>query len=248
MPSKLSGKVAVVTGGSQGIGACVASYLSAAGAAVVVNYASRRERADEVVEQINANNGRAVAVQGDVSEPSQVERLFAETAHIFGSIDILVNNAGRVEAAPLGAIDMGHLQRLFEVNVYGLILTCQAALSYFGTAGGSIINISSDVSRIAPPGMGAYSATKAAVDSLTRTFSKELGARRIRVNAINPGPIETEGAAMRGPLEELRELGRQRALGRIGSPADIAPLVAFLCSDEASWITGESYFITGGLC
>lgn len=247
MTTELQGKVAVVTGASQGIGACIARALAAAGAAVVVNYASRRDRADEVVAAIEADGGRAIAVQADVSQRTQVAQLFAVAVQTFGPIDILVNNAGVVEAAPLGEISSAHFQRLFDVNVLGPILLIQEAVAHFRAAGGSIINLSSDVSRIAPPGMGVYSASKAALDSLTRTFAKELGARRIRVNAINPGPIETENSAARGSIEELRALGQQRVLGRVGRPEDLAPLVVLLASDEAAWMTGETYFLTGGL-
>lgn len=213
----------------------------------MVNYRSRRDAADRVVAAIAAAGGRAVAIQADVSDPRQVERLFAESVQALGPIDILVNNAGVVDAAPLGSITPEHFRRLFEINVLGLILVTQEALKHFRPEGGSIINISSDVSTVAPPGMGVYSATKSAVDSLTRTFSKELGARKVRVNAINPGPVETEGAHARGSVEQLRELGRQRSLQRIGRPDDIAPLAVFLASDDASWITGESYCVTGGL-
>ncbi|GAB1424400.1 glucose 1-dehydrogenase [Thauera terpenica] len=248
MPQKLSRKVAVVTGASQGIGAEIARCLAGAGASVVVNYNSGRDGADRVVAAITAAGGSAVAIQADVSDSRQVERMFAESVQIFGPIDILVNNAGVVDAAPLGSITPQHFHRLFETNVLSLILVTQEALKHFRPEGGSIINTSSDVSTVAPPGMGVYSATKSAVDSLTRTFSKELGARNIRVNAINPGPTETEGAHARGSIEQFRELGKQRALKRIGHPEDIAPLVAFLASDDASWMSGEAYYITGGLC
>lgn len=247
MSQKLSGRVAVVTGAAQGIGAEIAGHLAAAGAAVVVNYRSRRDAADRVVAKIAATGGRAVAIQADVSDPQQVERLFAETVQAFGPIDILVNNAGVVDVALLGSITPEHFRRLFEINVLGLILVTQEALKHFRPEGGSIINTSSDVSIVAPPGMGVYSASKSAVDSLTRTFSKELGARNVRVNAINPGPVETEGAHARGAVEQFRELGKQRSLQRIGRPDDIAPLVVFLASGDASWITGESYYVTGGL-
>lgn len=247
MSQNLSGKVAVVTGASKGIGAEIAGRLAAAGAAVVVNYGADREGAERVVADIVAGGGRAVALQADVSDPGGVERLFAESVRAFGPIDILVNNAGVVDAAPLGAITPAHFRRLFEVNVLGVILVTQEAIKHFRPEGGSIVNTSSDVSAIAPPGMAVYSASKSAVDSLTRTFSKELGARNIRVNAVNPGPTETEGAHARGSIELLRELGKQRSLQRIGRPDDIAPLVVFLASDDASWITGESYYVTGGI-
>ncbi|MBW7903739.1 MAG: glucose 1-dehydrogenase [Rhodocyclaceae bacterium] len=247
MSQNLSGKVAVVTGASKGIGAGIAGRLAAAGAAVVVNYGSDREGAERVVADIVAGGGRAVAVGANVSDPGGVERLFAESVRAFGPIDILVNNAGVVDAAPLGAITPAHFRRLFEVNVLGVILVTQEAIKHFRPEGGSIVNTSSDVSTIAPPGMAVYSASKSAVDSLTRTFSKELGPRNIRVNAVNPGPTETEGAHARGSIELLREVGRQRSLQRIGRPDDIAPLVVFLASDDASWITGESYYVTGGL-
>lgn len=247
MSQNLSGKVAVVTGASKGIGAEIASRLAAAGAAVVVNYGSDREGAERVVAGIVAGGGRAVAVGANVSDPGGVERLFAESVRAFGPIDILVNNAGVVDAAPLGAITPAHFRRLFEVNVLGVILVTQEAIKHFRPTGGSIVNTSSDVSTIAPPGMAVYSASKAAVDSLTRTFSKELGARNIRVNAVNPGPTETDGVRARGSVEQFRELGKQRSLQRIGRPDDIAPLVVFLASDDAAWITGESYYVTGGL-
>lgn len=247
MSQKLSGKVAIVTGASSGIGAEIARHLAAAGAAVAVNYSSSSSGADRVVAAITAAGGSAVAIQADISDPQQVDRLFAESTRAFGPINILVNNAGVVDGAPLGSITREHFWRLFDINVLGVILTTQAALAHFCPEGGSIINISSDVSAVAPPGMGVYSASKSALDSLTRTFSKELGARNIRVNAINPGPIETEGAHARGVIELSRELGRQRSLQRIGRPEDIAPIVVFLASDDASWITGEAYYITGGL-
>lgn len=221
--------------------------MAAAGAAVVVNYGSDRECAERVVAGIVAVGGRAVAVRADVSDPRDVERLFAESVRAFGPIDVLVNNAGVVDAAPLGSITPEHFRRLFEINVLGVILVTQEALKHFRSGGGSIVNTSSDVSTIAPPGMGVYSASKSAVDSLTRTFSKELGERNIRVNTVNPGPIETDGAHARGSIEQFRELGKQRSLQRIGRPDDIAPLVVFLASDDAAWITGESYYVTGGI-
>jgi 3-oxoacyl-[acyl-carrier protein] reductase len=247
MSHNLSGKVAVVTGASKGIGAGIAARLAMAGAAIIVNYAADRERAELVVAGIVAAGGRAIAVQADVSDPHDVERLFTESVRAFGLIDILVNNAGIFDGASLEAITPEHFHRLFEINVLGTILTTQGALGYFKPGGGSIVNISSDVSRLNPPGMGVYSASKAAVDSLTKTFAKELGGRNIRVNAVNPGPIETDGVRARGAVEQFRLLGKQRSLQRVGSTDDVTPLVAFLASDDAAWITGESYYVTGGI-
>ena len=244
---KLSGKVAVVTGASKGIGSGIAKHLGAAGAAVVVNYSSSKAGADIVVAEITASGGKAIALPANVSMPAEVERLFAEANAAFGKLDILVNNAGVFDIAPLGTITTGHFQRLFEINVLGTILATQEALKYFNPAGGSIINTSSNVSTLSPAGTAVYNATKSAIDGLTRTFAKELGARKIRVNSINPGPTESDGVHAQGLLEMFKKLGEQTALGRIGQPDDIAPAVVYLASDDSSWVTGETHYITGGI-
>jgi 3-oxoacyl-[acyl-carrier protein] reductase len=245
--NKLAGKVALVTGASKGIGAAIARHLGAEGAAVVVNYSSSREGADRVVTEIAANGGKAIAVQANVAKPADIGRLFAETSKAFGALDILVNNAGVYEAAPLGQITEDSFHRHFNLNVLGLILTTQEALKHFGPQGGSIVNISSIVSTLSPAGMAVYNATKSAVDNLTRTFAKELGPRKIRVNSINPGPVETEGTHAAGMMGQFQELVSGIPLGRYGQPEDIAPAVAFLASPESGWITGETLCVAGGL-
>lgn len=247
--NKLSGKVAVVTGASKGIGASIARQLAAEGASVVVNYASSRKGADQVVSDIAKNGGRAVAVQADVSKKADIERLFAETKKAFGKVDVLVNNAGIYEFSPLEQVTEEHFHKQFNLNVLGLILTTQEALKYFGPDGGSIINISSSASTIAPPNTAVYSATKGAVDTATRVLAKELGARKIRVNAINPGMVITEGVQTAGLHESdfRRQLESQTPLGRIGQVEDIAPAAVFLASSDSAWITGETFVITGGL-
>ena len=247
---KLAGKVAVVTGASKGIGAAIAKHLAAAGAAVVVNYASSKTGADNVVADITSAGGQAIAVQGDVSKQADIERLFAETTKAFGQLDILVNNAGIYEFYPLENITTEHFHKQFDLNVLGLILTTQEAVKHFRPAGGSVVNISSIVSgTFAAPNGSVYSATKAAVDAITRSLSKELAARKIRVNAVNPGMVETEGFHAAGIAESdmRKQVEAQTPLGRIGQPQDIAPAVVFFASDDASWITGESLYITGGL-
>jgi 3-oxoacyl-[acyl-carrier protein] reductase len=245
---KLSGKVAVVTGASKGIGASIATHLAAEGASVVVNYSSSKAGAEKVVNEITRNGGKATAVQADVAKQADIDRLFAETKKAFGRLDILVNNAGVYEFAPLEQVTPEHFRRHFDLNVLGLLLTTQAALKHFGPEGGSVINTSSVVSTFGVPGGSVYSATKGAVDSLTRSLAKELGARKIRVNTVNPGMIETEGAHTAGVLEGDMRKGIEAAtpLGRIGQPQDIAPAVVFLASDDSSWVTGESFFISGG--
>lgn len=244
--NKLAGKVAVVTGASKGIGAGIARHLAAAGAKVVVNYASSRDAADQLVARITEAGGEAIAIHGNVAVPADAERLFAEAADAYGPIDILVNNAGVFDFAPLGTITPEHFHRLFDINVLGLILSTQEALKHFNPAGGSIINTSSIVSTQPPAGSGVYNATKSAVDGLTRTFAKELGAKNIRVNAINPGPIETDGVHSQGLIEEFRKMGARTLLGRIGQPDDLGPAVVHLASDDASWTTGAIHEITGG--
>jgi 3-oxoacyl-[acyl-carrier protein] reductase len=247
--NKLAGKVAVVTGAGKGIGAAIAKALAAEGAAVVVNYSSSRESADRVVGEITSNGGRAVAVQANIAKKADIERLFAETKKAFGALDILVNNAGIYEFAPLGQITEEHFNKHFNLNVLGLILATQEALKYFNPAGGSVINISSIASTGALPGGSVYSATKASVDAVTRVLAKELAGRKIRINAINPGMIETEGLHATGiaASDFRKETEKQIPLGRIGQPSDVAPAVVFLASSDSSWITGETVFITGGM-
>lgn len=245
---KLEGKVAVVTGASKGIGAAIAKQLAEAGAAVVVNYASSKGAAQQVVSEITHNGGKAVAVQADLSERADIVRLFAETKAHFGRVDVLVNNAGIYEFSPIENVTEEHFHKQFNVNVLGLLLATQEALKYFSEIGGSIINISSVVSTSAIPMASVYSATKAAVDAVTKSLSKELGPRQIRVNSINPGMVETEGfhAAGIAGSELQKKVEAQTPLGRIGQPNDIATAALFLASADSSWITGETFFISGG--
>lgn len=249
MTKTLTGKVALVTGASKGIGASIAKHLAAEGAAVVVNYALSKEGADEVVAEIADKGGRAIAVQADVAKKAEIERLFSETKMAFGRLDILVNNAGIYEFSPLEDITEDHFHRQFNLNVLGLLLVSQEGIKYFGDEGGNIINISSIASTYAPPNASVYSATKGAVDSITRSLSKELGSRGIRVNAINPGMVETEGVRAAGITEsDMRtQIEAQTPLGRIGQPQDIATAAIFLASPASSWITGETLTIAGGL-
>lgn len=246
--TKLAGKVAVVTGASKGIGAAIAKDLAAAGAAVVVNYASSRAGADAVVADITAAGGRAVALQADVSKKADIERLFAETQKAFGKLDVLVNNAGVYEFLPLEQITEEHFHKQFNLNVLGLLLATQQAVKLFGPEGGSVINLSSVVTTAAPPASAVYSATKGAVDTVTKVLAKELGPRKIRVNAINPGMIETEGLHAAGFAEgDFRKgIEAQTPLGRIGQPRDIATVATFLASDDSGWITGETFVTAGG--
>jgi len=246
--SNLAGKVAVVTGASKGIGAAIAVQLAADGAAVVVNYASSKAGADKVVGEITAQGGKAIAVQADVAKKKDIERLFAETNKAFGQTDILVNNAGVYEFAPLEQITEEHFHKQFNLNVLGLILATQEAAKQFGASGGSVINISSVASTAAPPAASVYSATKGAVDTLTKSLAKELGPRKIRVNAINPGMVETEGVHAAGFIgsDFQKEHVAQTPLGRIGQPQDIATVAAFLASTDSGWITGETILAAGG--
>jgi 3-oxoacyl-[acyl-carrier protein] reductase len=248
MAGKLTGKVAVVTGASKGIGAAIAKQLADEGAAVVVNYATSKQGADRVVAEITGKGGRAVAVQADVAKPADIERLFAQAKKAFGRVDVLVNNAGIFEFAPLEEVTPEHFHKQFDLNVLGLVLASQEAARQFGTGGGSIINISSVVATSAPPNASVYSATKAAVDAVTRSLAKELGPRHIRVNAINPGLVETEGAQAGGfsSGDFRKQIEAQTPLGRIGQPQDIAPAAVFLASDDSRWITGETLHIAGG--
>jgi 3-oxoacyl-[acyl-carrier protein] reductase len=246
---KLEGKVAIVTGASKGIGASIATHLADAGAAVVVNYASSKAGADRVVGEIKGRGGRAVAVQADVAKADDVERLFSEAKATFGRLDIVVNNAGVYDFLPIEQVTEAHFHRQFDLNVLGLILAAKEAVKHFGAAGGSIVNISSVASTAAPPNASVYSATKAAVDAVTRSLAKELGPRNIRVNAINPGMVDTEGFRTAG-LEESdfrKQIETQTPLGRIGQPQDIAPAAVFLASSDAAWITGETLHIAGGM-
>jgi 3-oxoacyl-[acyl-carrier protein] reductase len=246
---KLIGQVAVVTGASKGIGAGIARHLAGEGAAVVVNYSSSKEGADQVVDQIAKRGGKAIAVQGDVAKKKDIERLFAETKKAFGRLDVLVNNAGVYQFAPLEAATESEFHREFNTNVLGLILATQEAVKHFGADGGSIINISSTVTSLTPPNTAVYTGTKGAVDAITRTLAKELGPRGIRVNAINPGMVETEGVVSAGFNEgEFRKgVEAQTPLGRIGQPDDIAPAAVFFASPDSKWITGETLRVAGGL-
>lgn len=249
MSQKLAGKVAVVTGASKGIGASIARHLADEGAAVVVNYASSKAGADKVVADITKAGGKAIAVQADVSKPDDIRRLFAETQRQFDKLDVLVNNAGVYEFAPISEVTAEHFHKQFDLNVLGLLLATQEAVKYFGSAGGAIVNVSSIVADLAPPNTSVYSATKAAVNAITRSLAQELGARKIRVNAVNPGMIETEGTHSAGITNSdfRKETEAQTPLGRIGQPQDIAPAVVFLASDDSSWVTGETLYISGGL-
>jgi 3-oxoacyl-[acyl-carrier protein] reductase len=248
MSQRLTGKVAVVTGASKGIGAAIALHLAAEGAAVVVNYASSKEGADRVVAEITGKGGRAVAVQANVAKQADIQRLFAETKKAFGRLDILVNNAGIYEFAPIESVTPEHFHKQFDLNVLGLLLTTQEALKQLG-AGGSIINISSVAATATLPATSVYSATKAAVDAVTRSLAKELGPRQIRVNSINPGMVETEGVHAAGIADSdfRRQTEAQTPLGRIGQPQDIGPAAVFLASGESGWITGETLYIAGGI-
>jgi 3-oxoacyl-[acyl-carrier protein] reductase len=249
MSKKLEGKVAVVTGASKGIGASIATHLAAEGASVVVNYANSRQGAERVVAEIVSKGGKAVAVQADVAKEADIRRLFDETKKAFGKLDILVNNAGIYEFAPLENVTAEHFHKQFDLNVLGLLLTTREAVKQFGTSGGSIINISSVVGASPQPNASVYSATKAAVDAVTRSLAKELGPRNIRVNSINPGMVETEGlhsAGMSGG-DFRKQVEAQTPLGRIGQPQDIAPAAVFFASDDSRWITGETLLIAGGM-
>lgn len=250
MANRLANKVAVITGASKGIGAAIAKHYAAEGASVVVNYSASKAGAEQVVADITKAGGKAIAVQANVANKADIERLFAQAIQTYGTVDILVNNAGIYEFSPLEEVTEEHFHKQFNLNVLGLILTTQEAVKHFSEAGGSIVNISSLVSGTFAPATGAvYSATKAAVDAVTRSLSKELGPRKIRVNAINPGMVETEGLHGAGFAEgEFRtQIENQTPLGRIGQVQDIAPAAVFLASDDAAWITGEALYIAGGL-
>jgi 3-oxoacyl-[acyl-carrier protein] reductase len=248
--NKLKNKVAVVTGASKGIGASIAKQFAAAGAKVVVNYASSKEGADKVVKEITDNGGRAIAVHADVSNEADVTRLFEETEKAFGTLDILVNNAVHQGYAPIEQVSAESFHQSFNVNVLGPILTIKASLKLFGNKGGNIINISSGASKMPLPAASLYSATKAALDAITISLSKELGAQNVRVNSILPGATETEGAASAGVTagsEYEKMFIANTPLGRRGQPEDIAKAAVFLASDDAAWITGEQISVSGGM-
>jgi 3-oxoacyl-[acyl-carrier protein] reductase len=246
--SKLAGKVAVVTGASKGIGASIAEHFGAAGASVVVNYSSSKAGADAVVAKIVAKGGKAIAVQGDVSKQEDIVRLFAETKKAYGKLDILVNNAGIYDFKPLGEISADHFHKQFNLNVLGLILTTQEAVKLIGEEGGSIINISSLVGQMPAATGSVYSATKAAVDSLAVSLSQELGPKKIRVNSLNPGMVETEGLHAVGFAESdfRNHVEATTPLGRIAKPEDIATAAVFFASDDAGWVTGQTLILSGG--
>ncbi|MBI2361431.1 MAG: glucose 1-dehydrogenase [Deltaproteobacteria bacterium] len=246
---KLTGKVAIVTGASKGIGAVIAKHMAAEGAAVIVNYASSKEGADRVITEITRNGGKAIAVQANVAKQAEIKHLFSEAKKAFGRIDILVNNAGIYEFSPLEGVTEEHFRKQFDLNVLGLILASKEAVRHFDCAGGSIINISSVASTTAPANTSVYSATKAAVDAVTRSLAKELGPRNIRMNSINPGMVETDGLRTVGLMESdfRKEVESRTPLGRIGQAEDIAPAAVFLASSDSAWMTGETLYITGGL-
>jgi 3-oxoacyl-[acyl-carrier protein] reductase len=246
--SRLKNKVAVVTGASKGIGAGIAKGLAAEGAAVVVNYASSRAGAEQVVKEITGKGGKAIAVQGDVAKAADVERLFAETQKAFGRLDVLVNNAGVYAFTPLEEVKEAEFHRIFDTNVLGTILATREAAKYLGE-GGTVINIGSVVSRLTPPGSVVYTATKGAVDAVTHVLARELGPKKIRVNSINPGGVETEGfhAAGFAGSDFEKAMVAQTPLGRMGQPQDIAPIAVFLASEESGWLTGETLLASGGM-
>ena len=246
---KLNGKVAVVTGASKGIGADIAKQFAAEGAAVVVNYASSKEGADRVVDQIAKRGGKAIAVRANVARKADIEHLFVEAKKAFGKIDILVNNAGVYDWSPIEEITEEQFHKHFDVNVLGLLLATQEAVKQFDSTGGNIINVSSTVTSLTPPGSSVYTGTKGAVDAITRTLAKELGPRKIRVNAIRPGMVITDGVITGGFHEsDFRTMMEsQTPLGRIGQTDDIAPAAVFFASDDSKWVTGETLLIAGGL-
>jgi 3-oxoacyl-[acyl-carrier protein] reductase len=248
MSKKLSGKVAIVTGASKGIGASIALHLAKEGASVAVNYSSSKEGADRVVEEIVQNGGKAIAIQGDMTKQKDITSLLDQTIKTYGKLDILVNNAGVYEFNPLENVTTENFHKMFDLNVLGLLLATKEAVKHFGSSGGNVINISSVASTAGIANASVYSATKAAVDAITKTLAKELGPKKIRVNSVNPGMVETEGVATAGFLESdfRKQIEKETPLGRIGKPKDVAPAVVFLATDDASWITGETLYISGG--
>lgn len=246
---KLKNKVAVVTGASKGIGADIAKGLAAEGASVVVNYASSKEGAERVVQEIKAGNGKAIAVQADVAKEADVKRLFAETTKAFGQVDILVNNAGIYQFAPLDDITEEQFHRMFNTNVLGLLLATREAARNFNGSGGSVINVGSAVTELHPPTSAVYTATKGAVDAITLVLANELGPRKVRVNSINPGVVNTEGTQTAGIMGSEFETNAvaKTPLGRYAEPRDITPVAVFLASDDSRWLTGETIVASGGL-
>jgi len=246
--SKLKGKVAVVTGASKGIGAAIAKSLAAEGASVVVNYASSKAGADKVVAAITAAGGKAVAVAGDVSKAAEAQGLIAAAIKNYGRLDILVNNSGVYEFAPIESVTEESFHRIFNINVLGLLLTTQAAVKHLGE-GASIINIGSAVTRVTPANSSVYTGTKGAVDAITGVLSRELGPKKIRVNTLNPGIVETEGTVSAGFIgsDFEKSIVSQVPLGRSGQVGDIAPLAVFLASDDSGWLTGEQLVASGGM-
>ncbi len=249
MSKKLAGRVAVVTGASKGIGASIAKALAEEGASVIVNYSSSKQAAERVVAEISARGGRAIAVQGDVSKPTDIERLLSETKRSFDRLDILVNNAGTYEFAPLDSVTEQHFHKHFDLNVLGLLLATKEAVKHMGPEGGSVINISSVASSMRMPNSAVYAASKAAVDAITGVLAKELGPRKIRVNAISPGMIETEGSRAGGFVgtDFQKTVEAQAPLGRMGQPDDIAPTAVYLASSDSKYMTGETLLVSGGL-
>jgi 3-oxoacyl-[acyl-carrier protein] reductase len=247
---KLEGKVAVVTGASKGIGAGIAKHLASEGASVVVNYSSSKKGADVVVAEIIEKGGKAIAVGANVANKSEIEHLFAETKKAYGHVDILVNNAGIYEFLPLEEITAEHFHKTFNLNVLGLLLTTQEAVKHFTEKGGSVINISSIVGRTAMPGTSVYSATKGAVNSITQALSKELGAKKIRVNGVAPGLVVTEGTEAFGFSDTEHAFHKayveRSTVGRVGAPHDIATVVTFLASEDSAWVSGETWYVGGG--
>ncbi|ACU61750.1 SDR family NAD(P)-dependent oxidoreductase [Chitinophaga pinensis] len=246
---RLANKVAIVTGASKGIGAAIAQKLAAEGASVVVNYANAKTDAENVVSLITDNGGQAIALQGDVSKSADIDQLFAQTVQHYGGVDILVNNAGIYQWGALEEVTEEGFQRQFNINVLGVLLASKAAARNFPETGGSIINIGSAISSNQPPGSAIYTATKSAVDSITRVLSKELGARKIRVNSINPGMVDTEGARTAGFIGSEMEtfMVNNTPLQRVGVPEDVALVAAFLSSEESRWLTGEVILASGGV-
>ena len=249
--SKLQGKTALVTGASKGIGAGIARELAAAEAAVVVNYASDRTGAEAVVASILAGGGRAIAIQADLAKAADVTRLIEKASKNFGPLNILVNNAGVYRATPVADLTEEEFHHEFNVNLLGPLLVIRESLKHFGPAGGSIINIGSGASRSHPPGYSIYAASKAGLDALTGVLAKELASRKIRVNSVNPGATLSEGtktAGLYGVGSDVeKQLVAMTPLGRIGTPEDIAKVVAFLASDDSGWLTGEVLHASGGL-